>query len=674
MQLPPSQINFIDSNNGVIVDDTANLSTELQRSGLAASVESVNILLDGEIVETLTPDQFTDSPMGLTYSGSVEDESAIEELDVSIDAENIITAEVVFTPESNFATTAVEHTVTAGEDEVVDENGNPIDQSGNNSEDDDPFERQLNGSDGNDEITLGYVDRGANGGAGSDEIIGNNRDNIINGGAGNDRIYAHGGNDTITTGEGIDLVDAGEGIDTVVYKGVTYQNNSNVFLRQSGNVVSYNNTDTITNAEYIKFNDVKLSAETLEIVPELEITSDTVVEGSSDSYILELNVPAPTDVVFNYSTVDGEAIAGDDYTAASGTITIPAGSTTAQLQIETLADRLYDEATESLSINITGLTGATFNNNSTESVIPVYIDNQGRDEPMILNGGANNNTLRGGTGNDSILGNDGNDTLLGRDGDDILKGGRGDDKLYGQNEADNLVGNEGNDTLNGNGGYDRITEFGNVDYKLTNTTLTGKGTDKLVEIETAYLAGGNDNNTIDAGDATDIKVTLDGGAGNDSVVGGARSDFLLGNNGNDILKGGNGNDQLFGQNQADNLVGNDGDDTLNGGGGYDRITEFGNVNYKLTNTVLTGKGTDTISNVETAYLAGGNGNNTIDAGDATDIKVTLDGAAGNDSIVGGARSDFLLGNNGNDTIKGNAGNDGIYGQNGNDVLTGQSGQ
>ena len=188
------QINFVDSNQGVIVNDVANLSAELQKSGLAGSVASVNILLDGEVVETVTPDQLTDSPLGLTYEGS------IDELDVSIDAENVITAEVVFTDAANLASTTVEHIVTTGESEVIATDGSSVDGSDSgDSDESDPFEREVDGSDRDNEITLGYVDRGANGGAGSDYIIGNRRDNIIDGGEGNDTIIAHEGNDTIIT-------------------------------------------------------------------------------------------------------------------------------------------------------------------------------------------------------------------------------------------------------------------------------------------------------------------------------------------------------------------------------------------------------------------------------------------------------------------------------------------
>ena len=74
-------LNFIDSNDGVIIDDTSQLATEIIKSGLEGSVAGVNILLDGEVVDTLTPDMLTDTPLGLTYEGK------IEEKDVSINGD-----------------------------------------------------------------------------------------------------------------------------------------------------------------------------------------------------------------------------------------------------------------------------------------------------------------------------------------------------------------------------------------------------------------------------------------------------------------------------------------------------------------------------------------------------------------------------------------------------------
>ena len=228
-------------------------------------------------------------------------------------------AEVVFTPEANLETTTVEHIVTAGEGEVIGADGNPIDESGSGNEDQDPFEKIRNGGDSNDRITLGYVDRGANGGEGGDYIIGNNRDNILDGGAGNDTILGHGGDDTITPGEGRDKVDGGEGIDTVLYSDVIYQDNANIFLRRAGNTVSYNNTDSLTNIEYLQFADVRLNAETFEVAPVVEVEDITIVEGDSATslaqFTFNLDAPTTAEITFNYSTEDISATADSDYNA-----------------------------------------------------------------------------------------------------------------------------------------------------------------------------------------------------------------------------------------------------------------------------------------------------------------------------------------------------------------------
>lgn len=366
----PLQIDDVDSDDGVMVGSVGDLSTELQKSGLVAEVESVKILLDGEVINTLTPDQFTNNSAGLFYEGTVEG------LDVSIDAENIITAEVVFTPESNLATTTLDYTVTAGEGQAVDGDGNDIAQSGDGDED--PFERMLDGGDRDDEITLGYADLGANGGAGGDEIIGNRRDNVLDGGAGNDTISAYGGDDTITTGAGTDKVNGGEGIDTAVYNDVAYGNGSAVSLRKVANSVSYNNTDTLTDVEFIQFSDVRVSAETLEVTPVVEVGELSVTEGNSGNTIarfdLNLDTPAPIDITFEYSTEDLDAVAGEDYVAKSGEIVILAGETTATIDLEIIGDPDY-EAVELFSLNLSALTGATFDNNRIDYSVPIAIEN-----------------------------------------------------------------------------------------------------------------------------------------------------------------------------------------------------------------------------------------------------------------------------------------------------------
>ncbi|MEL7011094.1 MAG: calcium-binding protein, partial [Cyanobacteria bacterium J06588_4] len=261
-------------------------------------------------------------------------------------------------------------------------------------------------------------------------------------------------------------------------------------------------------------------------------------------------------------------------------------------------------------------------------------------------------------------------------------GGDGDDSLYGS---------DGDDTLAGGAGSDRLLEYGNVDFTLSDASLTGLGTDTLSEIELARLQGGAGNNKLDATGATSVNVTLDGASGDDSLYGGELADFLMGREGDDSLRGNNGNDSLYGSSGHDTLRGHSGNDLLNsgdgddslygsygndtmlGGSGSDRLIEYGNVDFTLTDTSLTGLGTDTISEIELARLQGGAGDNQLDAAGATGINVTLDGAGGDDTLAGGSQSDFLMGRTGDDSLRGNQGHDTLIGSSGHDILRGNSG-
>ena len=676
----PLQIDDVDSDDGTMLSSASGLSTELLKSGLRGEVESVNILLDGEVIDTLTPDQFTNNPAGLTYEGTVDN------LDVSIDAENIVTAEVIFTPESNFATTTVEHTVTAGQGEVLDQNRNPINESGN--EDVDPFERERIGSDGDDDIILGNVDRGASGGAGGDYIVGNRRDNILDGGAGDDTIFGHEGNDTIITGTGINKVDGGEDLDTVLYSDVSYQGNSSLSFSQTGSTLIYSDgnnyphTDYLTDVEYLQFSDVRLDASTLEITPTIaEISDVSLIEGETASFTFNLDYSAPTDITFDYATQDIDAVALSDYTASSGQITIPAGETTATIDISTIEDTVYDEGTETFSLNLTNLTGATFSNNETELSLTAYIED--RDEPLnltgtnkddVLTGGDENDSLKGGAGNDYLYGNAGNDTLRGENGDDFVNGGEGDDSLFG---------NAGNDTVIGGDGYDRIVEISNGNFILSDTQLNANGIDTISEIEMVNLTGGNTDNLINASAVTAIDTIIKSQAGNDTIRGGAvrdiidagaDDDIVLAYGGNDNIKGGAGNDSLNGGTGDDTIVASAGDDTIVGGSGIDLLIESGDNDFTLTNSSLIGNGSDSLTAIQQVNLTGGNSNNVIDASGTTSInKTILTGGGGDDTLMGGAKQDSLIGEAGNDLLEGGDLRDILYGGADNDILMGMSG-
>ncbi|MDQ7249856.1 beta strand repeat-containing protein [Dongia sedimenti] len=85
--------------------------------------------------------------------------------------------------------------------------------------------------------------------------------------------------------------------------------------------------------------------------------------------------------------------------------------------------------------------------------------------------------------------------------------------------------------------------------------------------------GGND--TIDAGgmQAATVRLTLDGGAGNDKITGGDGADVILGGDGNDTVVGGRGNDVAFLGEGDDRFTwsSGDGNDTIEGQGGVDTV-------------------------------------------------------------------------------------------------------
>lgn len=118
-------------------------------------------------------------------------------------------------------------------------------------------------------------------------------------------------------------------------------------------------------------------------------------------------------------------------------------------------------------------------------------------------GGMGNNTIIGDAGddwitsggeNDLLSGGDGNDTILGNDGTDNVDGGAGDDFIY--------VGANGLQTINGGEGDDLINTINiNASYPLSGVTALVRG------------GPGDDSFDLEA-----LGITLDGGAGVDSVT------------------------------------------------------------------------------------------------------------------------------------------------------------
>ena len=306
-----------------------------------------------------------------------------------------------------------------------------------------------------------------------------------------------------------------------------------------------------------------------------------------------------------------------------------------------------------VSETATGFEKAILTGESTDDTINA----SGVSFSVTLNGGVGKDTLTGGGGADSLLGGDNDDSLVGSGGNDVLAGEEGDDRL---------TGGAGADQLNGGNGTDVVIESADANFTLNDgTLLIAAVTDQLTDIDGAVLTGGSSLNTLNASGFTRGAVTLFGGGGND---------VLMGTNFNDSLNGQAGNDQLVGGGGNDMLTGELGNDVFDGGAGTDRLVETGDVNLTLTNTSLSGLGSDTYLNgaPEEALLIGGTNGNTLKVMGFAG-STTLQGMGGADTLLGGENADLLEGGDGNDSLEGGGGADLLRGGSGVDKLLGQSG-
>jgi hypothetical protein len=87
-----------------------------------------------------------------------------------------------------------------------------------------------------------------------------------------------------------------------------------------------------------------------------------VVEGNSSTrqtfVAVTLSDASGTDVLVDYATAPGTATAGTDFTATSGTLTIPAGTITGFVAIDITGD-ITQEPSETFSVSISNAVGAT---------------------------------------------------------------------------------------------------------------------------------------------------------------------------------------------------------------------------------------------------------------------------------------------------------------------------
>ena len=102
--------------------------------------------------------------------------------------------------------------------------------------------------------------------------------------------------------------------------------------------------------------------------PTLSITDATVVEGETARFAVRLSPASEQTVTVSYRTVGGTAAAGQDFDAASGTLTFAPGTTRQIIAVPTQDDAL-DEPDETFLVTLRNPSGATLEDGSATGTI-----------------------------------------------------------------------------------------------------------------------------------------------------------------------------------------------------------------------------------------------------------------------------------------------------------------
>jgi Ca2+-binding RTX toxin-like protein len=308
-----------------------------------------------------------------------------------------------------------------------------------------------------------------------------------------------------------------------------------------------------------------------------------------------------------------------------------------------------------------------------------------------LFGGIGNDGLTGGSGADQLFGQAGNDTVLGKGGfdflfggseNDTLTGGDADDQVFGESGSDRMIWNPGDDTDLNEGGAatDAVEVNGGGGAEVFTATANGTRVrfDRLdpapfaIDIGTSEKLvlnanGGDDRFSATGNLAALIQITVDGGAGGDTILGSNGGDLLRGGDGDDFVDGQQGNDVAFlGANDdvfqwdpgdgSDTIEGQDGADTMlfNGSAGAEIFTASANggrvlFTRNLGNIVMDVDGVEAIDlnalgNTDTTVV------NNLSGTDIARIDVEQAGTIGGTAGDGQADVVVVNGTNGADIV------------------------
>ena len=448
---------------------------------------------------------------------------------------------------------------------------------------------QVVGLGGQDAITLNQ----ANGALPRANVFGGAGNDTLTGGAGGDQLFGQGGNDTLLGGGGFDFLFGGS------------------------------ENDTLTGGD-----------------------ADDQVFGESGDDRMIWNPGDDTDL--------NEGGAGDDTVEVNGgggaeVFTTTANGTRVRFDRLDPAPFAIDIGTsEKLVLNANGGDDRFSATGNLAALIQITAD-----------GGAGADTLLGSNGIDLLRGGDGDDFVDGQQGNDVGFLGAGNDTFQWDpgDGSDTLEGQDGSDTMLFNGSaaneiFESSANGGRLSFtrNIASIVMDANG----VEVVDLNTLGGTDTiiaNDLSGTDVVEINSDLAGTLG--GTAGDAQPD-------NVIVNGTNGADII-------DVVGAGTSASVLGLASQVNITNSEGANDSLVINALGGDDDVTAT--------------TLPAGV---IKLTIDGGAGEDDLLGsqsadvflaGGEGDFIFGDNGNDVAFMGAGDD-VFQWNpgdGNDTLEGQDG-
>nr|MBC8184547.1 T9SS type A sorting domain-containing protein [candidate division KSB1 bacterium] len=122
--------------------------------------------------------------------------------------------------------------------------------------------------------------------------------------------------------------------------------------------------------------------------PNFTISDETESENIGNmSFIVTLSNASVLPVSVDYQTIDGTAIAPGDYTSTNGTLTIPAGSTSAAIDVP-IVDEAFNEDNETFTVNLSNPVNAniadnqgvgTINNDDAQPAISISDETESED-------------------------------------------------------------------------------------------------------------------------------------------------------------------------------------------------------------------------------------------------------------------------------------------------------